>query len=119
MPCALIVDDHEVLKRSARALLEAERFTVAEAGTAETGVSLARDLKPKLVLLDIQLPDQDGFEVADRLARLEEPPVVVLVSSRDASEYGPLVKHVPARRFIAKSELSAEAIKALVGTITS
>lgn len=119
MACALIVDDHEVFRKSARALLEAEGFTVAEAGTATAGIAVAQDLNPDLVLLDIQLPDEDGFEAAARLASLRQPPVVILVSSRDASDYGPLVRNTPARGFIAKSELTAEAIRGLVGTISS
>lgn len=119
MPCALIVDDHEVFRKSARALLESEGFTVAEAGTATAGIALAEDLKPGLVMLDIQLPDQDGFEAAARLAGLGQPPIVILVSSGDASDYGPLVRNTPARGFIAKSELAGEAIRALVGTISS
>lgn len=119
MPCALIVDDHDVFRASARALLESEGFTVAEAATAETGIDAAVRLRPDMVLLDIQLPDHDGFHAATLLARLEQPPVVILTSSRDPSDYGSLIADSTATGFIPKSELSGETIRALLRTTSS
>jgi len=113
MPSALIVDDHEGFRISARALLEAEGFTVAEASTADTAVRTAHRLKPDLVLLDVQLGDEDGVQAEARLASLEHPPVVILVSSREATDYGHLIRESRARGFITKSELSVEAIRSL------
>src|SRR5207249_10859 len=86
-PTVLIVDDHPSLRVTARALLEAEGFDVV--GEAEDGagaLAAARRLRPDVVLLDVQLPDIDGFEVAARLASNGGRPAIVLTSSRDASE---------------------------------
>jgi two-component system response regulator EvgA len=111
----LIVDDHEWFRASARTLLERHGLEiVGEAGDADAALSAARELTPDVVLLDVQLPDRDGFEVAARLAELDRPPAVVLTSSRDASEFGPLVAESGARGFIAKNELSGERIAALL-----
>jgi DNA-binding NarL/FixJ family response regulator len=110
----LIVDDHPSFRASARALLEAEGFDVV--GEAEDGASALRaadELSPQLVLLDVQLPDLDGFEVARRLTD-GGGPAVVLVSSRDGSDFGPLVERSGARGFIPKAELSGAALSALL-----
>jgi DNA-binding NarL/FixJ family response regulator len=112
----LIVDDHEAFRESAAALLEAEGFdVVGAAGDGDEAVAQARRLQPQVVLLDIQLPDVDGFAVAERMTALPDPPRVVLISSRRASAYGPRLGAAPALGFITKQELSGEALAALVG----
>jgi CheY-like chemotaxis protein len=112
----LIVDDHPSFRATARALLEAEGFrVVGEAEDGESALRAAKELEPQLVLLDVQLPDIDGFEVAQRLTNGGGGPVVVLVSSRDGSDFGPLVERSGARGFIAKGELSGAALSALLG----
>ena len=68
-----------------------------------------------MVLLDIQLPDIDGFEVTARLRDGEPGPVVVLISTRDRTDYGPRVDRCGARGFIPKAELSPAAIRSLLG----
>jgi DNA-binding NarL/FixJ family response regulator len=68
-----------------------------------------------VVLLDIQLPGLDGFAVAERLAATDDPPQVVLISSRDAAAYGPRLEQAPALGFLAKRELSGASLAALVG----
>jgi len=111
----LIVDDHPSFRANARALLEAEGFVVV--GEAEDGASALRaaaELSPQLVLLDVQLPDLDGFEVAARLTNAGGGPAVVLVSSRDGSDFGPLVERSGARGFIPKAELSGAALLSLL-----
>jgi DNA-binding response OmpR family regulator len=84
----LIVDDHDGFRAFARVMLEADGFTVAEAATGAEATEAARIVRPGLVLLDIQLPDFDGFEVARRLAGQAGGPVIVLTSTREASDYG-------------------------------
>jgi DNA-binding NarL/FixJ family response regulator len=111
----LVVDDHPSFRRCARALLTAEGFEVV--GEAEDGVSAleeARRLRPDVVLLDVQLPDIDGFEVAERLTKNGSRAQVVLVSSRDGSDFGPLVEQSGAVGFIPKAELSGSAVAALL-----
>lgn len=117
MPCrVLIVDDHPGFRAQARVLLTAAGYeVVAEAADGESGVRVARDLSPDVVLLDVQLPDITGFEVA-RLVRSEPaPPVIVLISSRDAADYGSRIRRSGARGFISKAELSGPALKAVLG----
>ena len=112
----LIVDDHPSFRATARALLQAEGFEVI--GEAENGVSAlkqAKELHPDVVLLDVQLPDFDGFEVATRLTSQNgAQPAVVLTSSRDGSDFGPLVTRSGARGFVPKAELSGERVQELL-----
>jgi len=110
----LIVDDHAEFRRTARLLLEAEGFEViGEAADGESALLAAARLQPRLVLLDIQLPGLDGFEVAARLAGGSDPPTVILTSTRSASAYRRRLGNTAAVGFIAKSELSGEALAAL------
>jgi DNA-binding NarL/FixJ family response regulator len=111
----LIVDDHPSFRASARALLEAEGFeVVGEASDGESALEAAHALHPDVVLLDVQLPDRTGFEVAAQLTRNGAAPRVVLVSSRDGSDYGPLVAESGASGFVPKAELSGARIAALL-----
>ena len=111
----LIVDDHPSFRASARELLEAEGYEiVGEAENGTTALRAVNELKPDLVLLDVQLPDIDGFEVAARLTNGGGGPAVVLVSSRDGSDFGPLVERSGARGFIPKAELSGAALLSLL-----
>jgi DNA-binding NarL/FixJ family response regulator len=112
----LIVDDHTDFRDAARTLLEAAGFAVVgEAATGCEAVVAAGLLEPEIVLLDIQLPDQDGFAVAERLAAGAAACAVVLVSGREASAYGRRLARAPARGFIPKRALSGEALRSLVG----
>jgi DNA-binding NarL/FixJ family response regulator len=111
----LIVDDHPSFRTSARAVLEAEGFAVVgEAADGASALDAAARLAPELVLLDVHLPDIDGFEVAARLTNGGGGPAVVLVSSRDGSDFGPLVSRSGAKGFIPKAELSGAALRALL-----
>jgi DNA-binding NarL/FixJ family response regulator len=112
----LIVDDHRAFRESASALLAAAGYRVV--GLACDGAEAMAQtalLSPQIVLLDIQLPDVDGFEVAERLGAVSDPPHVVLISSRDASSYGTRLGAAPACGFIAKRKLSGATLAALVG----
>ena len=114
-PRVLIVDDHPSFRASARVLLEAEGFdVVGEAADGISGLAASAALGPDVVLLDINLPDLDGFDVATRLCVDGSAPKVVLTSSRDPREFGPLVKRSGAQGFIPKGELSGAALCALL-----
>jgi len=116
MQTVLIIDDNAPFRRQARAVLEADGFTVlGEAVDGLSGLASARDLRPDVVLLDIGLPDIDGFEVADVLAEGGWAARVVLTSSRAAREYGPRLHDAPSAGFIPKDELSGPALRALLG----
>jgi DNA-binding NarL/FixJ family response regulator len=113
---ALIVDDHQSFRRFAKRLLEAAGYAVVgEAEDGASAISAARTLQPDLVLLDVLLPDMTGFAVAKELADQPERPLVVLTSSRSASDLGSLVRSEDAKGFISKRDLTAAALAALVG----
>jgi DNA-binding NarL/FixJ family response regulator len=111
----LIVDDHAPFRSAARALLQADGFeVVGESQDAQSALAAVPRLHPAIVLLDIGLPDGDGFEVAELLARGDDPPVVILISTREVAWYRSRLAESPARGFIGKGELSAAAVQALV-----
>ena len=111
----LIVDDHASFRRSARLLLEADGYKViGEARDGRSALSEAESLVPDVVLLDVFLPDMDGFEVASELTG-RGLAVVVLTSSRDGRDFGSLVVESGARGFIPKPELSGASLAAVVG----
>jgi DNA-binding NarL/FixJ family response regulator len=110
-----IVDDHEGFRTFARTMLAADGFEVTgEAADGESALVALDSLRPDVVLLDVQLPGIDGFEVARRLAETQDAPNVVLTSSRDASDYGSRLTSAPARGFVPKHELSGDGVKALL-----
>jgi DNA-binding NarL/FixJ family response regulator len=109
----LIVDDHESFRRSARMLLELEGFeVVGEAEDGASAVELARRLEPELVLLDIALPDTNGFDVAQQLAG--GPSKVILTSSREQRDLGRRVRTSGALGFVPKDHLSGRALTDLL-----
>jgi len=111
----LIVDDHPSFRASARILLESEGFdVVGEAGDGRSALEAVQRLRPEIVLLDVALPDIDGFDVAARLTDAVGGPAVVLVSSRDPADFGPLVGRSGARGFVPKAELSGERVETLL-----
>jgi DNA-binding NarL/FixJ family response regulator len=111
----LIVDDHASFRRIASKLLALHGYdVVGEAADGEAGLEAARLLRPDLVLLDVQLPGIDGFEVATRLSANGDSPAIVMVSSRDAEDFGDLIARSGARGFIAKDDLSEESLEAVL-----
>lgn len=109
----LIVDDHPSFRTCARMILEADGFAViGEAEDGAAALTAIEELRPDLVLLDIQLPDMDGFAVLEQLG--SNAPSVVLVSSRDACDYDGLIRKSRASGFIAKAELSGTAVRSLL-----
>jgi DNA-binding NarL/FixJ family response regulator len=116
LPTVLIVDDHADFRSYARAVLQADGYKVV--GEAQDGASAlvaARALRPGLVLLDVQLPDRDGFAVCEQLADEDGAPAVVLTSSRAASSFRRRLVESSAQGFIAKAELSGAGLAALSG----
>ena len=111
----LIVDDHPSFRATARALLAAEGFeVVGEAVDAADAIAKVSELRPDVVLLDVQLPDGSGFDVASRLCANGSAPAVVLVSSRDAADYGDIIPACGARGFVPQAELSGATTRALL-----
>ena len=115
-PTLVIVDDHADFRASARALLEAEGFeVVGEAADSVSAFEAVEELRPQVVLLDIQLPGLDGFAIAEKLGGIPDPPAVVLISSRDERTYGSRLEMSSVRGFLPKSGLSGKALATLLG----
>ncbi len=111
----LIVDDHAEFRSVARRLLQSGDFqVVGEAADGSTGRAAVRQLRPDVVLLDIQLPDVDGCELCRSLAAEPDPPRIVLISSRDASDYGARLAGCGALGFVAKADLSVAVLDAML-----
>jgi DNA-binding NarL/FixJ family response regulator len=111
----LIVDDHDGFRASAREVLEMEGFdVVGEAGDAASAVRAARELRPDIVLLDVQLPDLDGVELSKKIGAEDGGTEIVLISSRDVSFLAGALADCPACGFISKSELSGAALRKLI-----
>jgi DNA-binding NarL/FixJ family response regulator len=112
----LIVDDHPSFRATAKTLLTADGFdVVGEAADGAAALEAIAELRPDLVLLDVQLPDMDGFEVTEAvLARNGDAPKVVLTSSHDAADFGSIVPRCGAAAFIPKAELSGAALRAVL-----
>ncbi|GAA1955673.1 hypothetical protein GCM10009798_13640 [Nocardioides panacihumi] len=112
----LIVDDHPDFRRAARELLSSREFVVVgEATGATDAIRLAATLEPELVLLDIRLPDGDGFAVAESLAGMPVRPAVVLTSSHDTTVFRDRLAAAPVRGFLPKDDLSVGRLLALIG----
>jgi len=111
----LIVDDHKSFRSCARVLLESEGYdVVGEAADGVSAVALAAELEPTVVLLDIQLPDLDGFAVAERMLAKDPRLQIVLVSTRDRSSYGPLIEQSGACGFLTKGDVSGAELERLL-----
>jgi DNA-binding NarL/FixJ family response regulator len=111
----LIVDDHPGFRAMARRRLRDAGFeVVGEAADGAGAMAAAHRLEPDVVLLDIQLPDIDGFEVTRRLLAASAEAAIVLVSSREESDYGDRIARSPAAGFMAKEQLSGSRLRALL-----
>jgi DNA-binding NarL/FixJ family response regulator len=111
----LIVDDNARFRVRARRWLEAEGYrVVAEAEDGASGMEAAERHRPDVVLLDIGLPDMSGLAVAERLTSEAGAPAVVLTSTHDAADFGDRLARCGARGFLPKSNLSGEALAALL-----
>jgi DNA-binding NarL/FixJ family response regulator len=117
----IVVDDNPHFAKAASLLLKSEGLNVV--GTASTGseaVGLVRDLRPELVILDIDLGAESGFEVARRLRSSDTQvpprnvPDIILVSTHDEEDFAELIRDSVAAGFLAKSDLSVAAIRRLL-----
>ena len=112
----MIVDDSATFRGAVRLVLEAGGFAViGEAADGRQALTEVARLAPDIVLLDIQLPDFDGFTVAERLAATPPSPTVVLVSSRDSVTYGDRVLRAHAAGFLPKWEVTGATLADLLG----
>ena len=104
----LVVDDHAPFRARARRMLElAGHRVVGEAATPDEALEQSARLAPEVVLLDVQLGDADGLAILDALSRCSPAPRVVLLSSREAQDYGSRLDGIAAAGFIHKPDLSA------------
>ena len=111
----LIVDDHARFRARARRLLESEGYlVVGEAGDGASALVAVDELGPDVVLLDVHLPDTDGFALAARLSGRSGAPEIVLTSSLDAADVASLLPASGARGFVPKEQLSGPALAALL-----
>ena len=116
MSTVLVVDDHPSFRRFARKLLQAAGFSVVdEVGDGASALASVRERRPDVILLDVLLPDTNGFELAEVLSADGDSPLVVLTSSRSAADFGGSLARSSAHGFIAKSDLTAAVFAALVG----
>jgi two-component system nitrate/nitrite response regulator NarL len=113
----LIVDDSAGFLRSARLLLEQEGIAVV--GVASTGADAlqrAEELRPDVLLLDVDLGEENGFELARRLqTEARSPAHVILISAHAEEDFADLIAASPAAGFLAKADLSARAIREVLG----
>ncbi|MFI2103499.1 response regulator transcription factor [Isoptericola sp. NPDC019693] len=110
----VIVDDSAVYVAAAQALLEREGMrVVGSAGGGGEAVDLCDRLRPDVVLVDVALGDESGFDVVHRLARAGGP-TLVLISTRSADEIDDLLDSSPAAGFVTKAAVSADAIRAIM-----
>jgi len=112
----LIVDDDAGFRRLVRRVLEADGFEiVGEAGDGASAFEATEALRPQVVLLDVHLPDSNGFEVAERIAETGTGTLVVLTSSREAADFGGRLDRSRAHGFIHKDDLSGAALASVAG----
>jgi DNA-binding NarL/FixJ family response regulator len=112
----LLVDDNDAFLKAASVLLEREGVTVAGvASTIAEALQQIEALRPEVILIDIGLGDESGFDLARRVARIGSSATVIMISTRAGAEYADLVAESPAAGFLAKSELSARGIGRLHG----
>ena len=112
----LIVDDHAMFRVRARAIVESAGYrVVGEAEDAASALTQAAALHPDIVLLDIRLPDRDGFAVAEALQRELDPPAIVLTSSSDPRDLERKLRETNVLGFIPKEALSAARLQQIVG----
>jgi DNA-binding NarL/FixJ family response regulator len=112
----LIVDDSRAFLEAAQAALGNSGMTVVGVvSTSDEALERIDELRPDVALVDIDLGDESGFEVARRLVAASDPPLrVILISSHAGDDFADLIATSPALGFVPKSDLSVEAIRAVL-----
>lgn len=112
----VIVDDHDDFRAIATQLLDAAGYEVVGAcPDGRSAIAAIAALRPNVVLLDVQLPDIDGFAVIEQLVAGAIEPTIVLTSTREAADYADRIGRSDAVGFITKAELSARSLAELLG----
>ena len=115
MRCIIVDDSARFLEAASSRLVQAGLDVVGTAMTSHEAVDKVELLRPDVVLVDISLGSESGFDLVDELAERPDPPRLVLISTRAEADYASLTAASPAVGFIPKSRLSAEALRELVG----
>ena len=114
-PTAVIIDDHAGFRAQAAELLRTSGYeVVGSCPDGRSAVAAISALRPDVVLLDVQLPDTDGFALISQLDAVSEGATIVLISTREAADYGGRVARSGAAGFISKAELSAQSLANVV-----
>lgn len=112
----VIVDDDEAFLHVARTLLERDGVTVAGlAHSCVEAVERAEALRPDVLLIDIRLGEESGFEVARQLAGNGQAATLIMISTHAREDYADLIAESPVAEFMAKADLSAAAIRHILG----
>jgi DNA-binding NarL/FixJ family response regulator len=114
----LIVDDSPSLLAAASELLEREGISVVGvASNSGEALRLVRELEPDVVLVDIELGEESGFDLADSLAELDHhlPTISILISIHSEADFAELIEASPAAGFLSKGDLSAQAVRSIIG----
>ncbi len=117
----LIVDDQSPFREASCMVVEmTDGFEVAgEAENGEQGVELAAELRPDLVLMDVQMPGIDGLEATRRIMDLDEPPFVLVMSTRESGDYEAPALAAGAIGFLPKSAFSMDALEEVWASLGS
>jgi two-component system response regulator EvgA len=109
----IVVDDHPFVRASVKALLSQDGFDIiGETGNGQEAIRLVRDLQPDLIVLDIGIPDLDGFEVINRLSVLSRSIKVLVLSTQSPEQFSIRCKHAGAAGYVCKNDELAELSKA-------
>lgn len=112
----LIIDDNEAFLDSARRLLESDDLhVVGVAATAAQALRLAQERGPDIALVDVELREEDGFEVARELVTAQPELRVIMISTHSEDDLARLVAQSPALGFLAKSRLTPASVRKLAG----
>ena len=112
----LIADDHRLFAEALEAVLATEERiqVVGRAADGEEAVELARLLRPDVVALDISMPVMDGFEAAEALERLDDPPAVLMLTGSNAPADIDRARRVGAKGYITKDTIAATLVEAIL-----